>query len=132
MKRLACLAVLMAISSSAHARGYSFTFHGHRIQVSAVRHCRSLSCVSLAIPGMGNWHRRRHRDEDVAGVSDPVPTTASPPAQTQPAPVQPAPAPVPVRPAPAQMLVLAPPLPPVTRTQTVAVTAPTLAAAPPS
>jgi uncharacterized protein (DUF2147 family) len=48
MKRFACLALLMVLSSSANAAGsYSFVVRGHRISIEAPRHCRSLSCVSI-------------------------------------------------------------------------------------
>jgi uncharacterized protein (DUF2147 family) len=131
MKRLACLAVLMALSSPACARdSYSFTVHGHRIRVEADRHCRSLSCVSVSIPGVGNWHNR-HGDDDVAAVREPAPAPA--PAAALPAPVQPqaqtapvvprvvtAPAVVQAQPAPQPALVQATP----------PAAAPTLAAAP--
>lgn len=118
MKRMACLVVLMALSSPACARSYSFTFHGHQIHIAS--HCRSLSCVSVS--GMGNL-RNRH-DDDAATTNAPTPA----PVQAQPAP---APAP-------------APAAPPVTRAQTLPqivqpqpartapVAAPTLASAPPA
>jgi uncharacterized protein (DUF2147 family) len=103
MKRIACLMVLMALSSPASARDSYFTFRGHRIHLQAVRHCRSLSCIALSIPGI---HRRRGRDwdaDDVANTADPAQTPA--PAQAQPAPapaqIQPPPAPVQAQPSPA-------------------------------
>ena len=103
MKRIACLMVLMALSSPASARDSYFTFRGHRIHLQTVRHCRSLSCIALSIPGI---HRRRGRDwdaDDVANTADPAQTPA--PAQAQPAPapaqIQPPPAPVQAQPSPA-------------------------------
>ena len=138
--RVACLTVLMALSSPASARDSYFTFRGHRIHLHAVRHCRSLSCISLSIPGI---HRRRGRDaDDVANSADAAQTNA--PAQAQPAPahIQPPPAlaPVQARPSPpplpaqppgrpAPLIAQAAP-PPVTRAPTAP--APTLAAAAPS
>lgn len=91
MKRLVWLAGLMALSSPACARDYSFVFRGHDIHIEAARHCRSLSCVSVLI---GDRHNRRDRDDDeVAPVRAPaaVPSPA-PLAQAQPAPAQTAPA----------------------------------------
>jgi len=109
MKRMACLVALMALSSPACARGYSFTFHGHQIHIAS--HCRSLSCVSVS--GMGNL-RNRH-DDDAATTNAPAPAPAPAPAappvmraQTLPQIVQPQPA------------------------QTAPVAAPTLASAPPA
>jgi uncharacterized protein (DUF2147 family) len=127
MKRMACLVALMALSSPACARGYSFTFHGHQIHIAS--HCRSLSCVSVS--GMGNW-RNRH-DDDVATTSNPAPA----PVQTQPAPT---PAPAVAQPQVQQASAPAPAAPPVTRAQTLppivqpqpARAAPTLASAPPA
>ena len=108
MKRFAYLAVLMALSSPACARdSYSFTVNGHRVHVEADRHCRSLSCVSISIPGVDNWHNRRDRDDDdVATVREPAPALV--PAAAQPAVVQPqartAPAPAPAVPSPPRMV----------------------------
>jgi uncharacterized protein (DUF2147 family) len=146
MKRLACLAVLMALSSPAFARdSYSFTVHGHRIHVEADRRCRSLSCVSISIPGVGNWHNRRDHDEDdVAAVRELRPASA--PTAPQPAlmqtPAQTAPAPAPVAPPMSRTVTVPPtvqaqPLPqpapipavPSAPVQPVPVAAPTVAAA---
>jgi uncharacterized protein (DUF2147 family) len=144
MKRIACLVALMALSSPACARGYSFTFHGHRVHIAS--HCRSLSCVSVS--GLGN---RRDRDNDVATTNDPapapapaqVPAPAAPPPQAQPAPAQPLPTPARTPLVTAQI-----PAPVITRAQTIPapvrsappppsartapVAAPTLASAPPA
>jgi hypothetical protein len=125
MKRISYVFLLMLLSSTAHARGYSFSIGGHHIYVDAGRHCRSLSCVS--------WSdlrpRRPQRDDDEAPApAKPLPATpvatapacppvASPaaaapvasetaaprtaPAPVAPAPlVQPAPVQAPVKPAP--------------------------------
>jgi uncharacterized protein (DUF2147 family) len=145
MKRFACLVVLMALSSPAVARdSYSFTVHGHRIHVEADRHCRSLSCVWISIPGVGSRHNRRDRDEDdVAAVRELPSASASPAPQSvlvQPQ-AQTAPAPAPVAPPPMArtVTVQAQPLPqpaliqavPPAPVQAAPVAAPTLAAASP-
>jgi uncharacterized protein (DUF2147 family) len=61
MKPLLCLAVLMMLSSSAHAGGFSFVVGGHRIRIDAPRYCGSPSCVSLSISGI----RRREWNDDI-------------------------------------------------------------------
>ena len=137
MKRIACLMVLMALSSPASARNSYFTFRGHRIHLQTVRHCRSLSCIALSIPGI---HRRRGRDwdaDDVANTADPVQTPAPAPVQAQPspAPAQPQPliaqaAPAPVTRAPAAPIPVAA-VPAPAPVQTRPVPAPTLAAVAP-
>jgi len=126
MKRFGCLAVLMALSSPACARdSYSFTVHGHRIHVEADRHCRSLSCVSISIPGVGNWHNRRDRDDDdVATVREPAPAPAPAAAVPSPPRMVTVPAVVRAQPVPQPAVVQAVPPAPVR-------IAPTLAAAPP-
>jgi uncharacterized protein (DUF2147 family) len=133
MKRIVCLIVLAAVGTPASARDAVFVFQGHRIHIHDLRHCRSLSCIRLAIPGLGYGYHGRHRDADLDAMPDaasgPVPAVAptsapaaapatassSPPASAPPAPVPappvqagPAPAPPPTA-APAQP----PPLPPV-------------------
>jgi uncharacterized protein (DUF2147 family) len=128
MKRFSYAVLLMLLSSTAHAREYSFSIGGHRIHIEAARHCRSLSCVSWSEFGT----RRSQRDDDeavtpapakpvaVAPACAPAPAAAAAPssapapvppppisaplpapvrAQIVPAPVTPAPAPV-VQPAP--------------------------------
>ena len=50
MKRFCFLAVLIALTSSAHAgRSISFSVGGHRVQIESSRHCRSVSCASMSI-----------------------------------------------------------------------------------
>jgi uncharacterized protein DUF2147 len=99
MKRFVWLAGLLALSSPACARDYSFFFRGHDIHIEAARHCRSLSCISVLV---GDRHHRRDRDEDeVATVGD-----SAPPA---PAAVQPQPVPAPVQTRPAAHAPVAPP-----------------------
>ena len=71
MKRFVWLVGLMALGSPACARDYSFVFRGHDIHIEAIRHCRSLSCVSVHV---GDRHNRRDRDDDeVATVRDGTP-----------------------------------------------------------
>jgi uncharacterized protein (DUF2147 family) len=137
MKRFSYAVLLMLLSSTAHAREYSFSIGGHRIHIEAARHCRSLSCVSWSEFGTG----RSHRDDDeavtpapakpvaVAPACAPAPAAATPSsapapvppppisapppapvrAQIVPAPVTPAPAPV-VQPAPVPAPVKPPPV----------------------
>ena len=62
MKRFSYALLLMLLSSTAHARGYSFSIGGHHIHIEAGRHCRSLSCVSWSEGGS----RRSRRDDDEA------------------------------------------------------------------
>jgi uncharacterized protein (DUF2147 family) len=129
--QIACLMVLTAVSSPASARGSYFTFRGHRIHLHAVRHCRSLSCLSLSIPGI-HWRRGRDRDAgDVANSAEPA---------QMPAPVQaqPSPPPLPAQPQtqPAPLIAQTAPVP-VTRTPTAPaqirpVPAPALAAVAPT
>src|SRR5215470_17785581 len=88
MKRLdrllGCLAMLMMLDSSAHARAVSFTIHGHRVRVEKPRHCFAISCLSVTVPGR---HRPAGVDrvDDVAASSDVAPakpasaSTSSPP-----------------------------------------------------
>jgi hypothetical protein len=137
MKRISYVFLLMLLSSTAHARGYSFSIGGHFIQIEAGRYCRSLSCVSWS----DSRARRSHRDDDddaaapapvtpepakpvtVAPACPPVaapaatmpaaPATEAPP--SAPAPIAPPPAPVraqvapaPVTPAPAPIVQPAP------------------------
>jgi len=95
MKRFCFLAVLMALSSSAHAGGsISFTVGGHRVHIESSRHCRSTSCASVSISRSLDWRRKRDRSDDVrdevapARTTPPAPQTVSPP----PAPVSTPPA----------------------------------------
>lgn len=131
MKRIACLIVLLAFSAPASARDSYFTFRGHRVHISALRHCRSLSCIRLSIPGLGYGRHNRDRDTDVESTPDqvsppapgtaPAPAPVAPPAPAQASPVPapaPTPAPVQLRPTPAPIQaqpapVHSPQLPPV-------------------
>ena len=103
MKRFCFLAVLIALSSSAHAgRSISFSVGSHRVHIESSRHCRSVSCASMSISKRLDWRRKRDRyndDRDVAVPAKPVPPapqTISPPAP-------------PATTAPAKTIVAAPP-----------------------
>ena len=87
MKRFCFLAVLIALTSSAHAgRSISFSVGGHRVQIESSRHCRSVSCASMSISRRLDWRRKRDRyegDRDATVPAKPVPSvpqTVSPPA----------------------------------------------------
>jgi uncharacterized protein (DUF2147 family) len=119
VKRFSSLVVLMALSSSAHAGGFSFVVGGHRIRIDAPRYCGSPSCVSVSIPGIYETRRRRERNDeiDAAPANPPAPQLAlapsavTPPGQTsasQP-PVEPR---VAAPPAPAPKEAVAPTPPP--------------------
>ena len=103
MKRFCFLAVLIALTSSAHAgRSISFSVGSHRVHIESSRHCRSVSCASMSISRKLDWRRKRDRyndDRDVAVPVKPVPPapqTISPPAP-------------PATTAPAKTIVAAPP-----------------------
>jgi uncharacterized protein (DUF2147 family) len=95
MKRLCFLAVLIALTSSAHAgRSISFSVGSHRVHIESSRHCRSVSCASMSISRRFDWRRKRDRyndDRDVAVPERPVPpapqtiSPSAPPATTAPA-----------------------------------------------
>jgi hypothetical protein len=118
MKRMVFLIVLMAFSAPASARDSYFTFHGHRIHISTLRHCRSLSCIRLSIPGLGYRRHNRDRDAGVDAVPDQVSPPAPVPAQSAPVP-PPAPAPAQTSPAPAPPPVQTGPAPPLIQAQPV-------------
>src|SRR5256885_15857471 len=103
MKRFYFLAALMVLSPSAHAgNSISFSVGGHRIHIASSTHCRSASCASVSVSGIGRKRDRYDDDRDVP-VKTPPPATAvapPPPAITA-APVQ---------------AVAAPPPPPVAET----------------
>jgi uncharacterized protein (DUF2147 family) len=114
MKRFCFLAVLIALTSSAHAgRSISFSVGSHRVHIESSRHCRSVSCASMSISRRLDWRRKRDRnndDRDAAVPAKPVPPapqTVSPPAPPVPQTVTP-PAP-PATTAPAKTIVAAPP-----------------------
>jgi hypothetical protein len=73
MKRFCFLAVLMLLSSSAHAGGYSFAIGGHRIHIESSRHCRATSCASVSISGIYQSRGKRDRyDDDSSDTAEPV------------------------------------------------------------
>jgi len=88
MKRFACLMVLAALTTPAHAGSYSFVIGGHHIHLEASRYCRSLSCVSWS-----ETSKKRDRNDtddvkaDPAPAQAPVATAAPAPLATMPAPV---------------------------------------------
>jgi len=114
MKRFCFLAVLIALSSSAHAgRSISFSVGSHRVHIESSRHCRSVSCARMSISRSLDWRRKRERYDDArdaAAPAKPVPSapqTVSPSAPPVPQTVSP-PAP-PATTAPAKTIVAAPP-----------------------
>jgi uncharacterized protein (DUF2147 family) len=93
MKRFFYLVVPMLLSSSAHAgNSLSFSIGGHRIHIEAPRHCRSVSCLSVSIPGIYETRRWRSRDDDRddAAPAKPVAAASAPQPASAPAPVAPA------------------------------------------
>jgi len=115
MKRFCFLAVLIALSSSAHAgRSISFSVGSHRVHIESSRHCHSVSCARMSISRSLDWRRKRDRYDDArdaAAPAKPVPSapqTVSPSAPPVPQTVSP-PAP-PATTAPAKTIVAAPPL----------------------
>ena len=86
MKRFGFFAALMLLNSSADAASYSFVVGGHRIRIEAPRHCKSLSCVSVYVPGILEARRGRDRYDDIGAAPDaaPVKPLASAPAQLSP------------------------------------------------
>jgi len=89
MKRFCFLAVLMALSSSAHAGGsISFTVGGHRVHIESSRYCRSTSCASVSISGVSRKFGRKDDDRDAVApvtTTPPVSQTTSPPPVAAPA-----------------------------------------------
>ena len=117
MKRFCFLAVLIALSSSAHAgRSISFSVGSHRVHIESSRHCRSVSCASMSISRRLDWRRKRDRyndDRDVAVPAKPAPSapqTISPPAPPATTP-------------PAKTIVAAPPPPAPPQVQEVSIPA---------
>ena len=110
MKRLGYLAVLMMLSSSAHAGTFSFVVHGHRVRVERPSHCFSRSCLSVTLPGLHGTHEG-DRVDDIAAASDASPAKPAPavPALSpapSPSPSS-VPAPVQAKPVPAQPVIAA-------------------------
>jgi hypothetical protein len=95
MKRIWCLAVLIALTSSAYAGSISFRVGSHRVHIESPRHCRSASCTSVSISRSLSWRHKRDRndDRDAAVPAKPVPPapqTVSPPPAKPAEVVQPA------------------------------------------
>jgi len=102
MKRFCFLAVLMALSSSAHAgKSISFSVGGHRVHIESSRHCRSVSCRSVSISRSLNWRHKRDRHDDDRGAAPAKPVPSPPQTVSPPAP--------PATTAPAKTIVTAPP-----------------------
>jgi hypothetical protein len=108
MKRLGFLAMLIALTTSADARSFSFRVGSHQVHIERQRHCRSLSCTSMSISRSLDWRRKRFDDDRTGGVA---PRPVSPPPQTVLPPKPPAPSAPPATTAPAKTVVTAPPLP---------------------
>ena len=121
MKRFWFLAVLIALSSSAHAgRSIPFSVGSHRVHIESSRHCHAVSCASMSIFRSLDWRRKRDVDRDVAAPAKPAPPapqTISPPAP-------------PATTAPAKTIVAAPP--PAVYTQAASRSQVVAAPAPPS
>jgi uncharacterized protein (DUF2147 family) len=116
MKRFFYLVVPMLLTSSAHAgNSLSFTVAGHRIHIEAPRHCRSVSCLSVSIPGIYVTRRWRDPDDDRddAASAKPVATASAPQPASARASVAPSPPPATVTLAAATTRVVAPPPTPV-------------------
>ena len=115
MKRIYLLAVLMALSSSAHAgSSISFSVGGHRIHIEASNHCRSTSCASVSVSGIYDSRRKRDRFDDDDRDQVPVkPVLPTPLANNPPAPtVVVSPPPAVYKPAAVATQTAAAPLPP--------------------
>jgi hypothetical protein len=103
--RLGCLAAVMVLGSSAEASSFSFTYHGRRVRVERPRHCFSMSCVSVTLPGGHGTRQGHERVDDVAAASDAAAArpaaSSSPPSPGPAAPLSFAPAPIQPKPDPA-------------------------------
>jgi len=110
MKRFCFLAVLIALTSSAHAgRSISFSVGSHRVHIESSKHCRSFSCASMSISKRLDWRRKRDRYNDDGGVAAPAkPVPPAPQTVSPPAPVAPPTPPATTVP-PAKTIVTAPP-----------------------
>jgi uncharacterized protein (DUF2147 family) len=107
MKRICFLAVLIALSSSAHAgRSISFRVGSHRVHIESSRHCHSVSCARMSISRSLDWRRKRDRYDDARDTAVPAKPVLSPAPQTVSPPAPPAP---PATTAPAKTIVTAPP-----------------------
>jgi uncharacterized protein (DUF2147 family) len=106
MKKLFVIAALFMATTAAHAgSGISFQIDGQRIHIEAPRHCDSLSCLQISVPGFNgslgglkNSFKSNHDDDYDAVDSTPAPSAPAPVQATAPlaaAPVAAAPAPAP-------------------------------------
>jgi Uncharacterized protein conserved in bacteria (DUF2147) len=109
MKRFCFLAVLIALSSSAHAgRSISFSVGSHRVHIESSRHCHSVSCARMSISRRLDWRRKHERYDDARDAAAPAkPVPSAPQTVLPPAPPAP-PVPQTVSP-PAKTIVAAPP-----------------------
>jgi uncharacterized protein (DUF2147 family) len=101
--RLGSLAGVMMLGSSAHAGSFSFTYHGHRVHVERPRHCFSMSCLSVMVPGGHGTRPGQARVDDMASDTA-LERPATPSSPLSPAPATPlsfAPPPVQSKPTPA-------------------------------
>jgi uncharacterized protein (DUF2147 family) len=107
MKRICFLAVLIALSSSAHAgRSISFSVGSHRVHIESSRHCHSVSCARMSISRSLDWRRKRDRYDDARDTAVPAKPAPPPAPQTVSPPAPPVP---PATTAPAKTIVAAPP-----------------------
>jgi len=115
MKRLGFLAVMIALTTSADARSFSFRIGSHQVHIERQRHCRSVSCTSMSISRSLDWRRKRF-DDDRTGGAAPRPVPAAPQTVSPPKPPAPsAPPPTTAPPAqtpPQQVSIPVPPPPP--------------------
>ncbi|MEH2614164.1 DUF2147 domain-containing protein [Bradyrhizobium sp. AZCC 1693] len=107
MKRFCFLAVLIALSSSAHAgRSISFSVGSHRVHIESSRRCHSVSCARMSISRSLDWRRKRDRYDDARDTAVPAKPVPPPAPQTVSPPAPPVP---PATTAPAKTIVAAPP-----------------------
>jgi len=115
MRLLFPFAALVMIGSPVHASdSISFVIGGHRVHIEAPRHCNSVSCVSVSIPGIYEKRGRDRSDDDArnaTGSAAPARPIAS--AAPQVVPLQPQIPPSPVLPQKTTAIVPPPPAPPV-------------------
>ena len=108
MKRLGFLAVMIALTTSADARSFSFRVGSHQLHIERQRHCHSVSCTSMSISRSLDWRRKRFDEDRTGGTAlrpvPPAPQTVLP--ATPPTPPAP-----PATTAPAKTIVTAPPPP---------------------
>jgi hypothetical protein len=70
MRLLFPFAALVMIGSPVHASdSISFVIGGHRVHIEAPRHCNSVSCVSVSIPGIYEKRGRDRSDDDARNAT---------------------------------------------------------------